>query len=276
MNYIKVTFELSPVLPAREILYADIDQLGFESVLDTEKGAEAYIPKPDFEKSMLSNLMVSNLPNVSVKWDIEEIEKQNWNATWESQFAPITIHKNCIIRAPFHTPENVKFDIIISPKMSFGTGHHETTYLMSKRLFDLDLKEKKVLDMGCGTGVLAIIASKLGAINLLAVDIEDWACENTVENCSTNQIANVEVINGDAEMIKNRKFNVILANINRNILINDMPIYSDCLEKGGTILFSGFYTTDLELIQESATKNGLKFDSNIEKNNWTMAQFTKI
>jgi len=276
MNYIKVTFELTPVLPAREILYADIDQLGFESVLDTENGVEAFIPKPDFDKNLLNDLMVSNLPDVTVKWNIEEIEKQNWNATWESQFDPITINKDCIIRAPFHTPENVKFDIIISPKMSFGTGHHETTYLMSKRLFDLDLKSKEVLDMGCGTGVLAIIASKLGARKLLGVDIEDWACENSLENCATNNISNIEVINGDAEIIKNRKFNVILANINRNILINDMPIYADCLEKGGTILFSGFYTTDLELIKESATKNGLKFDSNLEKNNWAMAQFIKI
>ena len=275
MDYIKVTFTLEPLLPAREILYADIDALNFESIVDTDSGIEAFIPVDDFEEKGLDNLMVSALPNVEVKWEVERIERQNWNANWESQFEPIIINEKCIIRAPFHTSENVEFDIVISPKMSFGTGHHETTYLMSQHLFALDNLGDSLLDMGCGTGVLAIIAKKLNVLSVFAVDIEDWAYENSIENCQVNNTSDIEVALGDVKQIKNRKFNTILANINRNILLQDMADYTTCLLEGGNIMFSGFYTTDLDQIKEKAMDCGLKFVTNTEKNNWTMAHFVK-
>ena len=275
MDYIKVSFELNPVLPAREILYAELGELPFESFEEIENGLEAYIPSPDFKAEMLEDLIILTLPNQKVDVKIETIEQQNWNAVWESNFEEIIVNEKCIIRAPFHKASTVEFDIVISPQMSFGTGHHETTFLISNELFALDLKGKSLLDMGCGTGVLAIIAHKLGAVDIEAIDIEEWAYENTKDNNKLNNVEGMTVLHGDASLLNGKKFNVILANINRNILINDMETYSNSLSNGGIILFSGFYDTDLPQIKESAEANGLVFVKNEVKNNWTMAQFQK-
>lgn len=275
MDYIKVSFELEPVLPAREILYAELGELPFESFEETENGLEAYIPAPDFKGEMLENLIIDSLPNQNVDFKTETIEQQNWNAVWESNFEPIIVNEQCVIRAPFHEKSNVQYDILISPQMSFGTGHHETTFLISNELFNLDLKNKSLLDMGCGTGVLAIIAYKLGATPIEAIDIEEWAFENTLDNNKLNEVNDMAVFHGDASLLKGKKFDIILANINRNILLNDMSIYSKCLNAGGKILFSGFYETDVPSIKASAIENGLIFEKIEVKNNWTMALFTK-
>jgi ribosomal protein L11 methyltransferase len=200
---------------------------------------------------------------------------QNWNAEWESNFHPIEVDGKCFIRAPFHEPHPSLTEVIILPQMSFGTGHHETTWLMAKSLFDIDFNRKSVLDMGCGTGILAILASKLSASSILAIDIEEWAYLNTIENISLNKAINITVEKGGAELLASRLFNIILANINLNVLLNDMKSYSQSLEKGGVILFSGVFGTDLPQLQKKAEECGLVFVSREERNNWMVARFTK-
>lgn len=275
MNYIKVEFFLDPLIPAREILYADLEILGFESILDTSRGAEAYMPADDFSENVLENLMVRNIPDQSVEYKIEYIEQQNWNADWESQFQPIQINKDCVIRAPFHDPSNVKYDILITPKMSFGTGHHETTFLMSQELFQHELNGKSLMDMGCGTGVLAILAKKLGAKQVEGVDVEEWAYENSIENADENGIDDIKFYHGDGDLLKGKRFDIILANINRNILLKDMPLYAESLNRGGSLFLSGFYTTDIESLIAVGKENGLNFVHSKNKNGWAMVQLSK-
>ena len=275
MNYIKVNITLEPLQPAREVLYADLDIIGFESIVDTETGVEAYMPEDQFFEIALEDMMVKDMPDQKVDIVIETIEKQNWNATWESHFEIIDINDKCSIRAPFHESTNKEFDIVISPQMSFGTGHHETTFLMSKHLFLNDLKGKSLLDMGCGTAVLAIIAHKLGAKNIVAIDIEDWAYQNSIDNCKLNQINDISIELGDARLLVNRKFNIILANINRNILLQDLKTYADCLTPNGQIFLSGFYDTDVDVLKVAATNCGLTFVLSESKNNWTLLHFKR-
>ena len=275
MNYHKLKFTLDPLLPAREILYADLDQLNFESIVDTADGVEAYIQEGQLNLDDLNVLMIHNLPGLKAEFSHEIIEQQNWNALWESQFEPITINENCIIRAPFHEAPDVEYDIIISPKMSFGTGHHETTFLISERLFNLDLEGVSVMDMGCGTGVLAIIAKKLGAGYTEGIDIENWAYQNSVENALMNNILNIIFIEGDARLLGERKFDLFIANINRNILSEDMPKYADSMNDGGTLLLSGFYNTDVEVLKQRGEECGLKFVNSTSKNNWALIQLEK-
>jgi ribosomal protein L11 methyltransferase len=275
MDYIKVEFILEPLLPAREILYADLEVLGFESIVDTDQGAEAYMQVQDFQEGMLEDLMVRNLPDQKVEVRVEQIEQQNWNANWESQFQPIPINENCVIRAPFHESNGVKYDIVISPKMSFGTGHHETTFLMSQELFEHDLQGKSLMDMGCGTGVLAILASKLGAIEVEGVDIEEWAYLNSVENAAANEVKDIKFFHGDIAWIDGKSFDVIMANINRNILLQDMQQYANSLNEGGKLFLSGFYETDIPVITEEGQKNGLNFVHSKNKNGWAMVQLAK-
>lgn len=275
MNYYKVTFRLSPLLPAREVLYADLDVLGFESISDTSDGVEAFIPEGNFFESSLEDLMVNNIPDQKVSFEVDLVEPQNWNAVWESQFDPIHVNENCVIRAPFHQPSGVEYDIIISPKMSFGTGHHETTFLMSQRLFELDLMGKSVMDMGCGTGVLAIIAKKLGAGHTEGVDIEEWAYQNSIENAEMNEVPSIVFFFGDVQYIENKSFDVVIANINRNVLLQDMPQYATALNEDGVLLLSGFYNSDIDVLVKKAEECGLKFVNSNCKNNWAIVQLSK-
>jgi ribosomal protein L11 methyltransferase len=276
VNYIKVNITLIPLLPAREVLYADLELLGFESIVDTENGVEAYIQEIDFNGIELEDLMVSGMPEQKVLITVEKIEKQNWNATWENNFEIIEVNDKCAIRAPFHEHTGKKFDIIIAPQMSFGTGHHETTFLMSQRLFELSINSSmSLLDMGAGTGVLAIIASKLGVKSAVAIDIEEWAYQNALANCVLNNVTNVEVRLGDAELLVDEKYDIILANINRNVLLQDMEQYVHSLNKNGLLLLSGFYTTDIEILTEKAYDFGLTFEYQNQRNNWALLQFKK-
>ncbi|MCB9189453.1 MAG: 50S ribosomal protein L11 methyltransferase [Flavobacteriales bacterium] len=275
MDYIKVSFVLEPLLPAREILYADLEILGFESMIDTDNGVDAFVPKDSFHENILENLMVRNIPDQKVEYSIETIEQQNWNASWESQFQPIIINEKCTIRAPFHESSLVPFDIVILPKMSFGTGHHETTFLMAQELFELDLNGKSFMDMGCGTGVLAIIAAKLKAKVVEGIDVEEWAYENSIENAALNNQSQIRFFHGDVEQLKGKKFDVIFANINRNILLQDMADYNESLNENGQLYMSGFYTTDVDAITKEGKKSGLKFVHSKDKNGWAMVQLTK-
>ncbi|CAG5084455.1 50S ribosomal protein L11 methyltransferase [Parvicella tangerina] len=275
MNYVRVEFILNPLQPAREILYADLDILGFEAIEDTQSGAIGYMPEIKFTETILENLMVRDLPDQKVEFKIDTIEQKNWNEEWESQFQPIQINSECVIRAPFHKKTEVAYDIVILPKMSFGTGHHETTFLMAQELFQHELKGKSLMDMGCGTGVLAILAKKLGAEDVEGVDIEEWAYENSIENAELNQTNDIKFFHGDVSLISNKQYDVILANINRNILLNDMKDYAKALKDNGSVLLSGFYETDVQAIVSAAKRNGLNFVHSKEKNGWAMIQLSK-
>ena len=276
MGYIEVCYKLEPLLPAREILYAELGDRGFEAFEDTQDGVRAYIKKEQFSKSLLKDLSINRIQGQKIEFDIITIANQNWNAVWESNFNPIVINSNCIIRAPFHPVPALEYDIIISPQMSFGTGHHETTFLMSKELFSLDLKSVDLLDMGSGTGVLGILAEKLGAKYVKAIDIEEGAFLNTIDNCKLNNTKNIIVEKGDSKLLADSLFDVILANINKNMLLQDISVYSNCLKLGGKLLLSGFFTTDIDELRKAASNNGLKFVKTNEKNNWAMIMLEKL
>jgi len=276
MNYIELDFKLDPLLPAREVLVYELGELLYESFVNTSEGIKAYIPIVDFDESQLDGLMTFDIPDLFYSYLKTEIEQENWNATWEEDFQAIYIDDKCVIRAPFHAaPEEGVMDVLISPKMSFGTGHHQTTFMMAQKLFNLDVDGKSVLDMGCGTAVLAIIAKKLGAQTVWGIDIEDFAYENAKENVQLNSVSEVIVYKGGAEMLNSQSFHLILANINRNILLEDMKAYCNVLETNGRICFSGFFTTDIDILKEHATNLGLVFEDKQEKEGWAMLSFLK-
>ncbi|MFZ2430709.1 MAG: 50S ribosomal protein L11 methyltransferase, partial [Lutibacter sp.] len=208
-------------------------------------------------------------------YEMQEIEQTNWNIEWEKNFNPIQVDGLVSIRAPFHENPNLKYDIVIEPKMSFGTGHHETTHMMIQHLLDLGVAGKKVLDMGCGTGILAIFAEMKGAKPIDAIDIDNWCYQNSLENVERNNCKHISVYEGDASLLKNKKYDVIIANINRNILLNDMNTYASCLDENGVILLSGFYKEDIPVIDAEVSKYGLKLDKQIERNNWVALKYVK-
>lgn len=275
MNYTQVIVVVEPLIVGREILIAELAELGFESFVDTETGFEAYIPESEFKKKEFEAIPLLADKEFTISYQITSIEQQNWNQQWEESFEPIEVESRLLIRAPFHQapPKNV-LDIIIEPKMSFGTGHHETTYLMAKRLLDLSLENKSILDMGCGTGILAILAKKKKCGNILAIDNDEWAYTNCIENCQRNHV-DIEVVLGDAHDIKNNKFDVIIANINRNILLRDMHIYADALNDKGLLLLSGFFMVDKNILMEQAQQLGLKLHFEATKNEWAMLELIK-
>ena len=274
MNYIQVTFELHPLLPAREILMAELSELPFDTFEETESGLNAWIREDAFRDEILASLIVNTLEDTTVKISSRIIPTENWNAKWESNFEPIAVDDLCYVRAPFHEP-NALFgiDIVIEPKMSFGTGHHATTFLMLRKMFDLDLTDKEVLDMGSGTAVLAILAEKLGAYRIHAIDIDDWAVENARENVARNSCHRIVISHGGSEAIAG-KFHAILANINRNVLVNDMPAYLDALLPGGDLLLSGFYESDVSLLTEAAGA-GMDLIGKMSRDQWCLLHFRK-
>lgn len=275
INYIGYTFTVSPKEPATEILIAQLGFAGFESFVENEDGVTAYIQESDWNDGILNTIQILNSDEFKFTIKEEVIEQTNWNSEWEKNFNPIQVDNLVSIRAPFHENPNLKYDIVIEPKMSFGTGHHETTHMMVQHLLDLDLTNKKVLDMGCGTGILAIFAEMKGAKPIDAIDIDNWCYENSLENVERNNCKHISVFEGDAALLKNKKYDVIIANINRNILLNDMQSYMNCLNEDGIILFSGFYKEDIPIIDAEVSKYGLKLDKVIERNNWVALKYLK-
>lgn len=275
MDYILLSCAITPLHPAADIIIAALADNGFESFEDTPDGINAYIPVKLFDEKKV-NEVFSSLENTSVEYKQKLIPAQNWNAVWESNFEPVIIDNRCSVRAPFHSkPEGVEFDLVIEPKMSFGTAHHETTSLMISYLLKTDMNEKDVLDMGCGTAVLAILAGMKGAKNITAIDIDEWPVANAIENAHNNNLPQIEVIMGGAELLGTKTFDVILANINRNVLLADMGAYSAVLNNKGFLFLSGFYKEDLEIISKTAFENDLEFVSFEIKNNWTAAHYLK-
>lgn len=271
--YLEYDFTIEPAQPATDILIAELGEVGFESFVENETGLLAYILKSDWREDILDELYILQQPGFEISWTQKEIQQQNWNAEWERNFHPITVGDRCMVRAPFHPAAEVEYDIVIEPKMSFGTGHHETTHMMLQHILDMDVQGKSVLDMGCGTGVLAILAKKKGAGPVDAIDIDEWCYLNTQENIERNDCESIKAFQGDSSLLKGKKYNVILANINRNILMEDIPVYVECLTSGGTLLLSGFYLEDLDAISSKCAAYGLQFEKNLEKNNWISAKY---
>ena len=276
MIYTEIAFTITPANPVvNEILTALTNEIGCDSFNDSEVGFNAYIPEGDFDKAALDSILATATFEEKVSYKINTIADKNWNEEWEKNyFQPINVDNKCVIHSTFHTdyPE-VEFEIIIDPKMAFGTGHHATTSQMVSAALGLNLEGKSVLDMGCGTGVLAMLASMKGAQPILAIDIDPWSYDNTLETMRINNIENIEVKCGDASLLTEGQFDVILANINRNILLNDMASYVARLVKGGELLMSGFYSEDLSLIKDKAEELGLTYNFHKVKDNWTVISF---
>ena len=272
MNYIGCFFKIDTgsldVQTAIDILVAELGDVGFESFTENPDGVEAYIQKKDWNTNLLDGIQILRSEEVSFSYEVKEIEQVNWNEEWEKNFEPIVVDGQVSVRAPFHKNPQLKYDIVIEPKMSFGTGHHETTHLMIEHLLQMDLKGKKVLDMGCGTGILAIFSEMKGAADVDAIDIDSWCYENSLENVERNHCKNISVSEGDANLLKPKTYDLIIANINRNILLNDMSIYARSLKENGTILLSGFYNEDIDKINEVAVLYGLHLEKKLERNNW--------
>ena len=257
-----------------EIITAILSQSEFESFSEDSIGVRAYIQTPLINKEEIDNLIqdIKNIYDVNIA--IKEMENINWNQEWEKNYKPVFLNENCIIRAPFHQiSPKPEYDIIIEPKMAFGTGHHETTFLISDILFDERIRNKDVCDAGTGSGVFSIIASKLGAKSVFAYDIDEWSYSNAKRNIKINKVQNITIRKGDVRQIRTKKFDLILANINRNILLKDVSAFSEALNKKGTLIVSGFYAQDLSIIIKEFEKNNLKLDTFKKKNNWIAAIF---
>lgn len=271
--YIEYRFTVVPPEPASDILIAQLGEVGFESFVEEEEAVLAYIQKEDWSSDILNGLSILENDRFEIDYDYKEIEQENWNATWEQNFQPIVVDDICMIRAPFHESVDVQFDIVIEPKMSFGTGHHETTHMMLQHILQLDIKGKSILDMGSGTGVLAILAAMRGATNIDAIDIDNWCYVNAMENVARNNVDFVNVYEGDVNLLEGKQYDIIIANINRNILLADIPAYARSLNKNGILLVSGFYSEDLEMITIKCGEVQLKFEKNRERNNWVAAKY---
>ena len=276
MEYIEVAFEITPHTSENvEIITAWISDLPFDSFSDTEKGLNAYAPSNDFSEENLK-LKLEDFSIFKVKYSTQTIEDQNWNKVWEENyFEPIIIGDKCLVRGSFHenTPK-VEWEIVIDPKMSFGSGHHSTTKMMLEHLLEIDVSNKSVLDMGCGTGILAILSAMRRAKKIVAIDIDEWAYNNTIENADNNKQAHIEVKQGGAEIIGEEKFDVILANINTNILLRDMPVYKKSLTLDGMLIMSGFYSVDKTKIIEKSLDLGMKVIQEKEENDWCAIIFS--
>ncbi len=277
MEYIEIKVAASSA-EGNDIYTSLLADAGCDSFSEDENGMLlAYIPKHNFDEDEINSIFNDYKDISPAQYEVRAVAEENWNAVWESNYAPVLIADRCYIRAPFHEKmADVAYEIEIEPKMSFGTAHHETTSLMIEYILEDEFAGKSLLDMGAGTGVLAILAHKKGAHPVTAIDIDEWAYLNNVENNARNNAEEIEVLMGGAELLDGKSFQVIIANINRNILLNDMEHYAKSLENGGIIYFSGFYVgEDLEKITEKAASLSLQFISNKEKNNWCCAKFIK-
>lgn len=275
MSYIELTLQIEPDFS--DILVAELAEIGFDSFIDTSDGIQAYVLSSDFNDNLLKQLMEHYANKTAISYSLKKIEKQNWNKEWESNFSPISVVDKVYIRATFHEPADDSYahEIIITPKMSFGTGHHETTSQVLELQLEIDHSNKSVLDVGTGTGILAILASKLGAKHITAFDIDEWSVENTKENIGLNNTPNIKVEKGTIETQNSVQYDIVLANINRNILLKEIPIYEKFMREKAFLILSGFYTTDAEDIESKAISCGLKIIKKISKNNWAAVVLSK-
>ena len=273
MKYFEFTFNTSPCTETvNDVLAAVLGEAGFESFVEREGGLSAYIQQSLCDEETIKNALADfPLPDTQITYSYVEAEDKNWNEEWEKNFfQPIVIGDRCVIHSTFHTDvPKAEYDIVINPQMAFGTGHHETTSLIIGELLDSELQGKSLLDMGCGTSILAILARMRGAAPCTAIDIDEWCVRNSIENIELNQVTDITVEQGDAAALAGKgPFDIVIANINRNILLNDMKQYVACMHPGSELYMSGFYVDDIPVIREEAERNGLSFVHYKEKNRW--------
>ncbi|MEO6848986.1 MAG: 50S ribosomal protein L11 methyltransferase [Mucilaginibacter sp.] len=276
MNYYELIFTTAPAEDyQQDLLINELAGIGFDTFEELEQGFKAYIPETDLNRELLDETLAPYHPVFNFSYEVNFIPQKNWNEVWESNFEPIQISDKVWVRATFHPPRpEFAYEIVIDPKMAFGTGHHETTSMMLELLLDADIADKKILDMGCGTGILAILAGKLGAVDITAIDYDPVCYESTIENASLNHVSSIKAMCGSKEVIPDQQFDIILANINRNILLDQMERYAEVLKPGGDIYFSGFYERpDLDIIRQEAGKYGLKYISHKKTKEWVAAKF---
>ncbi|MEY3342431.1 MAG: hypothetical protein RL090_115 [Bacteroidota bacterium] len=277
MDYIELTCQTGNQSGTDEPLIALLGEVGYEMFEEFDGGLKAYIAQANFKESLLTDLSTGTfLPGVNISCSFMLIPHRNWNEVWESNFEPVVISDRLLIRAEYHlTNPNIGMELVVQPRMAFGTGHHATTHQMLERMLEVDFSGKSVLDIGCGTGILAILAKKLGASNVLAVDFDPNSVENTIENCRVNQVDGVQVNEGTMADVGSDKFHIILANINRNIILQDLTLYEKHLMNGGTLFTSGYYLEDLPLITDAAIGIGLNQITSSSKDNWCCTLFQK-
>lgn len=278
MQYIKAIFKFNSIEEfQQDLLISDLADLGFDTFEDSDGGFTAFVINDNFNEQELKDLLSSYTDDFSSTYTLEEVADENWNAEWEKNFSPLIIDDVCYVRATFHEPKpSYPYEIVIDPKMAFGTGHHQTTTMMMQYILSADLLCKNILDMGCGTGILAILAGKLGAKSLMAIDYDDICYESTIENATLNHIINLKALCGSKEVIPDEEYEVIFANINRNILLDQIHRYAEVLKPGGKIFFSGFYLEpDLSMITAACAKYGIKYLDHKQNGDWVAAQFEK-
>ncbi len=279
MKYSSVIFT-SPTMEdwQKDLLIASLGDIGYDTFEDIEQGFAAYIPAANLDLQALETVLLSETEGFDLTYEVQDVEEQNWNKLWESNFNPITVDERCHVRATFHEPRpDMPYEIVIDPKMSFGTGHHQTTSMMLSYVLEDDFKGKEVLDMGCGTGILAILAIKRGAIKALAVDYDEICVASVEENKLLNNVSSIEALLGSKDVIEGRIFDVILANINRNILLDQLDQYSASTRVGGQLYISGFYAIeDLPILREKAEAVGFKYERMKVLDTWCSAKFNKI
>ncbi|MEZ2339179.1 50S ribosomal protein L11 methyltransferase [Mucilaginibacter sp. RCC_168] len=278
MNYYELLFTtITTEDYQQDLLINALGEIGFDTFEEVEFGFKAYIPTNDFDEQQLKEHLLPYQDMFTFSYEINFIPQKNWNEVWESNFEPIEIGNKIYVRATFHPAKpEFPYEIVIDPKMAFGTGHHQTTSMMLEFILENDFSGKKVLDMGCGTGILAIMAAKLNAAEVTAIDYDPVCYDSTIENSALNHVTNIIPLCGSKEAIPNEQYDTILANINRNILLDQMERYAATLKPGGEIYFSGFYESpDLEIITDEARKYGLKYISHKKTNDWVAAKFVK-
>jgi len=278
MDYIEIEFGLLPNEEyVQDVLSAELGAIGFESFVPSDKGLTAFCPVDFYSEDSLKEIIACFPIEASISYETKLVVAKNWNEEWEKNyFEPIVIGNDCVIRSSFHKQvPHCKYDILIDPRMSFGTGHHETTSLMIAAMLKMDLTGKSLLDMGCGTAVLAILAAMKGATPILGIDIDEWAYKNALDNILLNGHQEIEIKEGGAELLAGLQFDVVFANINRNILLADMAAYVNCLSAGGELYMSGFYKEDIPYIEAKANELGMRLVSFEEKNNWVAVKTVK-
>jgi ribosomal protein L11 methyltransferase (prmA) len=266
-TYLEFDFKINPVQPWSEILMAELIEIGFDSFTEEYDGILGYIPKELFSEDALKSIPLMNNLDVEISYSFALMPNINWNEEWEKNFTPINVENKVLIRAEFHQENPNLHEIIIQPKMSFGTGHHPTTHLMIQQMLDMDFMDKKVLDMGCGTSVLGIFAKQKDASEVVAIDIDEWSVENSIENAERNNVK-LRISQGTADNLGGEDFDIILANINRNILISDIPTYVSVLRDKGKLLLSGLCFFDVEDILEVCDKQGLRLINKQQREEW--------
>ncbi len=274
------TFEYTFTAPSSDIqhdmLVTMLAEIGFDSFMDEGMGLKAYCTEDQRNDDAVQSLLMEPTFSDLSLLNVEEMPEKDWNELWEASYQPVVINERCRVRAPFHEPDSrFEFDLVIEPKMSFGTANHETTSQIISLMLETDFRGKAVLDMGSGTAVLAILAKKLGSTRTVAIDNDEWAYRNAFTNCELNGVKDIEIILGDAKAIQGN-FDIVLANINRNILLRDMHFYVAAMNAEARIFFSGFYTEDLDSIKAEAESLGLRYCRHLSRNNWVAAEFVKL